>query len=108
MLRKSTTKREKNKKMLRKVLTSVLKCDIFMLRNATKEGGEKAMRELTELKGKIREKKKSYRAISSEIGMSLSTFNKKINGYTAFDIVEASKIASILDIPPDKISSFFA
>lgn len=66
------------------------------------------MRELLELKGKIREKKKSYRGIAKEIGISTSTFNNKINGYSAFDIIEASKIAFILDIPPDKISSFFA
>lgn len=66
------------------------------------------MRELSELKGKIREKNQSYRSIAKEIGVSTSTLNNKINGYSAFDIIEASKIASILDIPPDKISYFFA
>lgn len=65
------------------------------------------MSELSKLKGRIREKNSSYRSISNEIGMSLSAFNDKMNGKTAFDIVEASKVAAILDISPEDISKFF-
>jgi len=65
------------------------------------------MPELSKLKGRIREKGNNYRNIASEIGMALTTFNNKINGYSTFDIVEASKIALILEIPPEEISYFF-
>lgn len=65
------------------------------------------MAALSKLKGRIREKGSNYRILSKEAGMSLTTFNNKINGYSTFNIVEASKIASILDIPPEDISIFF-
>lgn len=65
------------------------------------------MPELSKLKGRIREKGSNYRDISKEIGMSLSAFNDKMNGRTAFDIVEASKVAAILDISPENIAYFF-
>ena len=64
------------------------------------------MRELLELKGKIRENKTSYRELAKKIGMSTNTLSNKINGYSAFDIVEASQIADVLGIPPDKIAYF--
>ena len=83
-----------------------MKCDILVLRNAIK-GGIK-VRELTELKGKIREKKTNYRQCAKIAGMSLNTFNGRMNGKTAFDIVEASKLAEHLDIPADNIKNFFA
>lgn len=99
--------------MLRKVLTTKMNCDKLKLRNAAKElikvkNKVRKYRELTELKGRIREKKKSYRFISEETGISLSTINNKINGYASFDILEAAKIAPLLDIPPEEISAFFA
>lgn len=65
-------------------------------------------RELVELKGRIREKKKNYRELSRASDMALTTFNDKINGYSAFDIVEAGKIAPLLDISIEEIPSFFA
>lgn len=65
------------------------------------------MKELSKLKGRIREKGTNYRFIAKEIGMALTTFNNKINGYSDFDIIEASKIALLLDIPPDQILYFF-
>lgn len=68
----------------------------------------KKYNELTKLKGKITEKKKNYRELSHEVGLSLSAFNDKINGYSAFDIVEAGKIAKLLDIPTEEIPYFFA
>lgn len=92
--------------MLRKVLTDINSYATMMLRNATKGGG--MMRELLELKGKIRENKTSYRELAKKIGMSTNTLSNKINGYSAFDIVEASQIADVLGIPPDKIAYFFA
>lgn len=68
----------------------------------------KKYNELLKLKGKITEKKKNYREISREVGLSLSAFNDKMNGYSAFDIVEAAKIAKILEIPTEEIPYFFA
>ena len=66
------------------------------------------MRELTELKGKIREKKTSYRKCAKIASMSLNTFNGRMNGKTAFDIVEASKLAEYLEISADDIKKFLA
>lgn len=64
-------------------------------------------KELSKLKGKIREEGKSYRYIAEKIGVSLSTFNNRMNGVSLFDIIEASKVAVILNIPPEDIPIFF-
>lgn len=97
--------------MLQKVLTFIFLYAIFELQNAIKEGErmkKRKYKELTKLKGRIREKKKSYREISTQSGISLSAFNSKINGYSAFDIVEAGCVAPLLDITLEEIPYFFA
>ena len=66
------------------------------------------MSPLNKLKGRIKEKNLSYSSLSKDIGISLSAFSNKMNGRSAFDIVEASRLSSILDIPPEDIIIFFA
>ena len=66
------------------------------------------MKKLDKLKGRIKEKGSSYKILSNALGISLSAFNNKVNGRSAFDIIEASELSSILDIPPEEISNFFA
>ena len=71
------------------------------------KGGDN-MPELVLLKARIREKKSSYGKLCNALGISYTAFWNKINGRSAFDIVEASKLAAILDISPDEITIFFA
>ena len=59
------------------------------------------------LKGRIREKGTNYTRLAQDLGISVSAFNNKINGRSEFDIVEAGKLSSILDIPPRDIINFF-
>jgi lambda repressor-like predicted transcriptional regulator len=63
--------------------------------------------ELTALKGRIREKKTSYRKLASELGMGLNTLSNKVNGFYPFNGAEMEKIAEILEIEPKDIASFF-
>lgn len=63
--------------------------------------------ELRALKGRIREKGTSYRKIASKLGMAVNTFSCKINGFYPINGDEMEKIATILDIPPAEIASFF-
>ncbi|MBQ9531137.1 MAG: helix-turn-helix transcriptional regulator [Eubacterium sp.] len=65
------------------------------------------MASLEKLKRKIKEKNMSYSLLSEEIGISLSALNNKLNGRSTFDIIEASKLLSILDISPEDIAYFF-
>lgn len=65
------------------------------------------MNKLNKLKGRIKEKKMTYSFLSTELGISLSAFNNKINGRSTFDIVEASALSSLLDIPPQEVVIFF-
>ncbi len=65
------------------------------------------MNPLNKLKGRIKEKDLSYFSLSKEIGISVSAFSNKMNGRSAFDIIEAGKLSSILDIPPQDITIFF-
>ena len=65
------------------------------------------MPRLNRLKRRIKEKKSNYTQLSKSLGISASAFNNKINGRSAFDIIEVSQLSSILDISPEEIIYFF-
>ena len=65
------------------------------------------MPKLAKLKGRIKEKNQSYASLSKAIGISVSALNNKINGRSSFDIIEASRLSSILDISPEEVINFF-
>jgi len=63
--------------------------------------------ELRALKGCIREKGMSYRKICDDMGMGLTTFSDKINGYYCFNAEEIEKICDILDINSNDVVKYF-
>lgn len=63
--------------------------------------------ELRALKGLIREKGTSYRKISEAIGITVNTFNDKINGFYPFSAPEIKDICNILDISGNDIVKYF-
>lgn len=63
--------------------------------------------ELNALKGRIREKGTSYRKLAEELRISTTALSDKINGFQAFTITEAEKIANLLDIEPCNVVKFF-
>ena len=65
------------------------------------------MKKLDNLKERIKEKNHTYASLSNELNISLSAFNNKVNGRSAFDIIEAGRLSSLLDIPPEDIINFF-
>ena len=67
----------------------------------------KKYKELTKLKGLLREKKITYEKLAKEIGMSLSAFSNKINGITIFDLVDVANIAEIVGIKKEDIYLYF-
>lgn len=67
----------------------------------------KKYRELVELKGLLRERKKDYQTISSLMGISQSAFSNKINGKTVFSLLEALKLIKLLEINPEEAYRYF-
>lgn len=67
----------------------------------------KKYRELTELKGLLREKKINYEALAKYLKMSLSALSNKINGKSVFDLVEVGKIVQLMGIDRDNIPIYF-
>ncbi len=63
--------------------------------------------ELVNLKKKMKEEKKTYRELSKTVGLSLNALNSKLNGYTSFNLDEASKIIDVLNIKPEEIKDYF-
>lgn len=63
--------------------------------------------ELNHLKGLIRTRKTNYIDVAKKIGMNSSTFSKKINGISTFDIEEAAKIGHALSIPVEELPTYF-
>ena len=53
---------------------------------------------LLKLKGKLREKGKSYREMSELLGITQGTFSKKINGERQFYLDELKMMIKILEI----------
>lgn len=53
---------------------------------------------LLKLKGKLREKGKSYREMSELLGITQGTFSKKINGERQFYLDEIKMMIKILEI----------
>ncbi len=62
---------------------------------------------LKKVQGRMRECGETYRSLSQKTEISLNSLSDKLNGYTLCDIVEVSKICSVLNIPPQDIPSFF-
>ena len=54
--------------------------------------------ELDKLKGKLTEKKRSYKDCADFLGIATSTFNLKINGKSCFDLDEAKKLSDFLEL----------
>lgn len=63
--------------------------------------------ELIALKGRMREKKITYRKLASDLGIALNTFSDKINGFYPFTAAEMEIIAEYLEIWPMDIARFF-
>ncbi len=67
----------------------------------------KKYRELLELKGLLREKKINYIRLAEYLKMSVSALSNKINGKSAFTLLEVEKIIRLLGISKEKIPVYF-
>lgn len=67
----------------------------------------KKYKELFKLKGLMRERKISYNELSKLIGINVTTFSDKINGYSVFTLIEVNKIVEILKIEIERIPEYF-
>jgi len=63
--------------------------------------------ELTALKGKLREEKKTYRELSKEVNISLNALNDKLNGYSVLNIDEVNQIVEALGIEKEEMLRYF-
>ena len=59
------------------------------------------------LKGKLKEKEATYRQCADYIGISLTSFNNKMNGKSSFKLIEAEKLAMFLSMSVDEKASIF-
>ena len=68
---------------------------------------KRKFKELSKLKGLLREKNITYKKIASLIGINYTTFSDKINGYSDFTLNEANNIIQQLQIGKDEIYNYF-
>lgn len=62
---------------------------------------------LDRLKGKLREKGKSYEDCAGYLGVSVTTFNSKMNGRSKFYVDEINKLSTFLGLSnSEKIDIF--
>ncbi len=59
------------------------------------------------LKGKMREKSKTYQDVAEAIGVSITTINDKLNGKRKIYVEEAQAISNLLDLSNDERVSIF-
>lgn len=68
---------------------------------------KRKFKELSKLKGLLREKNITYKKIASLIGINYTTFSDKINGYSVFTLNETNNIIQQLQIGKDEIYDYF-
>lgn len=59
------------------------------------------------LKGKLVEKRLTYKECASVIGISVTSFSKKINGSSKFNIDEVICLSNILSLTPEEEINIF-
>jgi transcriptional regulator with XRE-family HTH domain len=71
--------------------------------------GVETMVNTRELKAQMRRKGMTQRELAQEVGINITTLNRKINneGGDLITVKEATEITKILDIPEDMIGSIF-
>lgn len=63
---------------------------------------------INKLKGKITENQLNYEQVAKELGLTITTINKKMNGKTDFKLVEAEKLSNLLHLTDaEKLDIFF-
>lgn len=62
---------------------------------------------LPKLKGKMRERSKTYKQCASVLGISLTGFYNKISGKSVFNIVELDTLGDFLDMTNDERAEIF-
>lgn len=62
---------------------------------------------LAKLKGKLREKRYTYKMLSEEICLGIDAICRKINGQWTFSTDEIERICKILRIPAEEIPEYF-
>lgn len=61
----------------------------------------------SKLRGRMREKDKTFCDLASEVGISSSTFSQKINNHAEFKQCEIASICKALDIAPQAVNEYF-
>lgn len=56
------------------------------------------MPNLNALKGRLREKEKTYARCAAELGISTTAFSEKMNGKSKFTVEEANSLACFLNL----------
>lgn len=65
--------------------------------------------DIDKLKGKLKEKRMNYISCAQGLGISVTTFNNKINGRYKFYIEEIEKLSDILELTTqEKIDIFLS
>lgn len=62
---------------------------------------------LNRLKGRIRENNKTYRDCAKIIGISVTSFNSKMNGKSRFYIDELEELGNFLDMTGEEKANIF-
>lgn len=73
--------------------------------DAIKKGGRDVNAD--KLKGYIVEKRKTYADCAKATNMSITSFSKKMNGKSVFDIVEINDLIQYLNMPQETATNIF-
>lgn len=63
--------------------------------------------DINKLKGKIREKSKTYEECSKSIGVTITTFSNKMNGISKFYVEEINILSKFLGLTNDEKIDIF-
>ena len=65
------------------------------------------MTNLNMLKGKLKEKNKTYNECAAELGISTTSFNEKMNGKSRFKVEEAQVLSNFISLSENERIAIF-
>lgn len=63
--------------------------------------------DIDKLKGKLTEKRKTYEECSKHLGITITTFSKKMNGISKFYIEEINELSKFLNLTNEEKIDIF-
>jgi hypothetical protein len=94
-------------KKIKKIIQKCVDKNYHAMIDYVQRLGKEVQMNIPKLKGKIKEKDRTYAECAEAIGLSITTFSNKMNGISKFYIDELESLGNYLDMTGTEKSEIF-